>query len=135
MRSAIFVDAHRSAGEDDCLGASADDLLPRCVEGNELGIDVQLADPARDELRRLSAEIKDEDRVGRLRVCVRCSIRRRSVERYLKVGLDLGIVRSEDAVAGVRLLTVDCLAALRTCDVRSLRAVNASLTGCHHVIA
>ena len=40
------------------------------------------------------------------------AVRRRRVERRLEIGLDLGVVGREDAVAGVGRLAVDRLAAL-----------------------
>ena len=38
-------------------------------------------------------------------------VRRRRVERYLEIGLDLGIIGREHAVAGIGGLAVNCLAA------------------------
>ena len=82
----------------------------------ELGVDVELADPPRDELGELAAEVEHEDRVRAGRrlgpgPVVARAIRRRRVERGLEVRLDLGVVRSEHAMAGVGRLAMDGLAA------------------------
>ena len=67
----------------------------------QLGVDVQLADAPRDQLRELAPEVQDDDRVRVLGRLGRDALRRRGVERLLEIGLDLGVVRGEDAVAGV----------------------------------
>jgi hypothetical protein len=79
----------------------------------QLGIDVELADPAGDELGELAAEVEDDDRSGGRRGGIWAgAIRGRGVQCGLEVGLDLRIVRCEDAVPGIGRLTVDGLAAL-----------------------
>ena len=46
------------------MRSAALDLGPGRVVGQELRVDVQLADAARDELGELAAEVEDDDRVG-----------------------------------------------------------------------
>ncbi len=97
------------------------ELLERRVVGQQLRVDVQLTDATRDELRELAAEVEHDDAVGRLRRAadggplVGIPGRGRGVERDLEVGLDLGVVGRQHAMAGVGLLAVDGLAALRCC--------------------
>ena len=78
----------------------------------ELGVDVQLAHAPRDQLGELAAEVEHHDRVRLLGRLGRHPLRRSGVERLLEVGLDLGVVRGEDAVAGVGGLAVDRPAAI-----------------------
>ena len=84
----------------------------------ELGVDVQLADAARDQLGELAAEVEDDDGAGAssARWCAGRSSAERSgrgrVERGLEVGLDLGVIGGEHAMAGVGRLAVDGLAAI-----------------------
>ena len=59
------VDRHRAARQDDRPRAAALDLLPRRVVGQQLRIDVELADPPRDQLGELAAEVEDDDGAGR----------------------------------------------------------------------
>ena len=75
---------------------------------------MELADAAGDELGELAPEVEDDDRVGLEPGTGRRASRSggRGVERDLEVGLDLGVVRGEDPVTGVRRLAVDGLAAL-----------------------
>ncbi|MFI5255385.1 MAG: hypothetical protein ACHQ15_08010 [Candidatus Limnocylindrales bacterium] len=83
---------------------------------------MQLAHPTGDELGELAAEVEDDDgvRAGRPGVAgpagrwplLRRAIGRGRVERRLEVGLDLGVVRGQDAMARVGRLAVDRLAAL-----------------------
>jgi hypothetical protein len=83
---------------------------------------MELAHAAGDELGELAAEVEDHDRVGLFRLwraggagtgAVLCrALGRRRVERHLEVGLDLGVVRRENAMAGVGRLAMDGLAAL-----------------------
>jgi hypothetical protein len=61
LRRVVGVDAGRAAGEDDRRGLAGDDLLGRDVGGDDLGVDAGLADPPRDELGVLRAEVDDED--------------------------------------------------------------------------
>ena len=63
MGRARFVDAGRSAGENDRRRLAGGDLTPRGVEGQQLRVDVQLADAAGDELAVLAAEVEDDDGV------------------------------------------------------------------------
>ena len=75
---------------------------------------MELADAAGDELGELAAEVEDDDGVGGPIVAGRSAaapLRGGRVERGLEVGLDLGVVGGEDAVAGVGRLAVDGLAA------------------------
>jgi len=72
-------------------------------------------------LRRLAAEVEDDDAVDRLRVVARRSFRCPGVQRYLEISLDLRVIGREHTVAGVGGLAVDCLAASRSLDELSLR--------------
>jgi hypothetical protein len=76
----------------------------------ELRVDVQLPDATGDELGELAPEVQDDDRV-RFGWRAISSFGRRRVERLLQIGLDLGIVRRQHAMAGVRSLAMDCSAA------------------------
>ena len=111
------VDRVRAAGQDDRASPASFQLVVRGVEREQLRVDVELADAPGDQLRELAPEVEDDDRPpGRRRrpgrSIVRRAVRRGRVERGLEIGLDLGVVRGEDAVAGVGGLTVDGLAAL-----------------------
>ena len=79
----------------------------------QLGVDVQFAHATRDELGELPAEVEHGHRRGLLGCLGLDPLRRRRVERLLEVGLDLGVVGGEDAVAGVRGLAVDGATPLR----------------------
>ncbi len=119
------VDRHRAAGEDDRARPSTLDLLVRGVVRQQLGVDVELADPARDQLGELAAEVEDDDRAGRggpvaVGPVVGGAVGGRGLERRLEVGLDLGVVRGEDPVTGVRRLAVDRLAPLWMCRISPL---------------
>ena len=105
------------------LRVAALDLGPRRVVRDQLGVDVQLADAAGDQLGELAAEVEDDDGIGLGGVgpVGRGAVRGRGVEGGLEVGLDLGVVGGEDAVAGVRRLAVDGLAALRVAVARRAR--------------
>jgi hypothetical protein len=82
--------------------------------GQQLGVDVELPDAPGDQLGELAAEIEDDDWAGRgARAVVQASFGRRGVEGGLEVGLDLGVIRREDAVAGVRRFAMDGLAPRR----------------------
>jgi hypothetical protein len=87
----------------------------------ELGVDVQLADATRDELGELAAEVEDGDGVGLLGGLGLDTQRGWRVERLLEVGLDLGVIGGEDAVAGVGRLPVDRAAPIRGLRTRFLR--------------
>ena len=85
------------------------------VVGQELRIDVQLADAARDELGELAAEIEDGHGAGCRRdradgAIVRRPVGGRGVQRGLEIGLHLGVVGGQDAMARVGRLAVDRLA-------------------------
>ena len=85
-------------------GAAALELLERRVEREELRVHVQFAHPSRDELGELAPEVEDHDglgggRIGARRPVVRGAVRSGGLQRRLEVGLDLGVVRSEDTVA------------------------------------
>jgi len=56
-----LLDAVGAAGEDDSLGPEGADLLERHRAGVDLAVDVQLPDPAGDELRVLRPEVEDQD--------------------------------------------------------------------------
>src|SRR5205823_778727 len=60
-RGAGLLDAVGAAGENDALRSEGADLLERHRAGMELAIDVQLADPSRDQLRVLRPEVEDQD--------------------------------------------------------------------------
>ena len=116
--SARVVDRVRAAGQDDRPGAAPFQLGVRRVVGQQLRVDIELADAARDELGELAAEVEDDDGlavvgVGRGGAIGGRAIRGGRLERGLEVGLDLGVVRGKDPVAGVRGLAVDGLAAPR----------------------
>ncbi len=102
------------------LGVAPLDLGLRRVVGQQLGVDVELADPPGDELGELAAEVQDHHRV---RLTGRCAagdagpgsilgraLRAGRLEGGLEVGLDLGVVGGQDPVAGVGDLAVDGLA-------------------------
>ena len=61
VRRAGLVDAHRPAREDDAGRLPAGDLGGRRAEREDLGVDVQLAEPPRDELGVLRSEVEDQD--------------------------------------------------------------------------
>ncbi len=82
------------------------DLAPRRVVRQELGVDVQLANAAGDQLGELAAEVQDDDGVGLSRLCLG-ALGWRRVQRLLEIGLHLGIVRSQDPVARVGGLAMD----------------------------
>ena len=62
---AVVVDRVRAAGQDDRPRAAALELLERRVVGQQLGVDVQLAHAAGDQLGELAAEVQHDDRVRR----------------------------------------------------------------------
>ena len=116
-RGVRVVDRVRPAREDDRARTAPFELGVRCVEREQLRVDIELAHAAGDELSELAAEVEDDDgalagvRRARRSVVSR-TVERGRIERCLEIGLDLGVVRCEDAVAGVGGLTVDGLAAL-----------------------
>ena len=61
VRRALFVDAARAAGQDDADRLLGLDRVERGVERQDLAVDRQLAQTARDQLGKLRAEIQDED--------------------------------------------------------------------------
>src|SRR5687767_2359932 len=61
MRGVVFVDAARAAGENDPDRAPRLDGRQRRVERQNLAVDRQLTQAARDQLRELRAEIEDEN--------------------------------------------------------------------------
>ena len=63
-RGALLVDAGGAAGEDDAARFFRQDLRGGDVEGNDLAVDVALANAPRDELAILGAEVEDEDGFG-----------------------------------------------------------------------
>jgi len=82
--------------------------------GEELRVDVQLADAPRDQLGELAAEVEDDDRVGFCGVpaIVRRSGRFGSMKGRLEIGLYLCVVRGQHAMTRVRCFAVDGLAPL-----------------------
>ncbi len=62
-RRARRVDRRRTAGEDEPLRLAAADLLGPDVVGQQLAEDAELAHPAGDELRVLTAVVEDDDLV------------------------------------------------------------------------
>ena len=106
MRRTLVIDRVGAARQDDGAHATPLQLGHGGVEREQLGVDVELPDPARDELRELAAEVQDGDGVGGLvdggRWPVRgVALRGGRVERDLEVRLDLGVVGREDTVARV----------------------------------
>jgi hypothetical protein len=71
----------------------------------------------------LSAKVKDDHAVRSLGLVSRRPNRCGRVEGDLEIGLNLGIVRRQDAVAGIRRLAVDCLTVLSTIDSDPLRCL------------
>ncbi len=61
LRRAFFVNARRTAGENDPLRRQLFDFLRRDIVPNDLGIDLALAHPPGDDLRVLRAEIENEN--------------------------------------------------------------------------
>jgi len=72
----------------------------------QLAVDVQLSYAASYQLGELAPEVQDYDGIGLGRI-LPAALRGWCVERLLEVRLDLGIVRCEDAMAGIRRLAVD----------------------------
>ena len=66
LRPALGMHRMRRAGKDDAARLEVGDALRVAVEGEDLAIDPRLAQPPRDELGHLRAEIEDEDAVGHL---------------------------------------------------------------------
>ncbi len=62
-RRRLFVHRGRTARQDDALRRERGELFLAHVEGMDLAIDAALAQPPRDELGHLAAEIEDEDAV------------------------------------------------------------------------
>ena len=69
LRCAVGVHAGRAAGQHDGLRILGLDLLDGRGVRDDLRVHPGLADPARDQLRVLRAEVDDEDRTGRGRRC------------------------------------------------------------------
>ena len=78
----------------------------------QLGVDVQLADPPRDELCVLAAKVEDHHGVWLGLDAVRDPLGWGHVQRRFEVRLDLGIVRGQDAMTGVGELAVNRAPAL-----------------------
>ena len=113
----VVVHGIRAAGEDDRARTAPFQLLVGRVVRKELGIDVELAHSAGDQLGELAAEVEHDHGRSSGGSRTRGSIVGGSVwsgrlERGLEVGLDLGVVGGEHAVAGIGRLAVDRLAAL-----------------------
>src|SRR5688572_18224717 len=60
-RRSCLRDAHWPAGEDDPGSVRSPELLNRCVERDDLGVDRELTQTTSDELRVLRTEIQDEN--------------------------------------------------------------------------
>jgi hypothetical protein len=111
----LVVDGHGPARQDHGPNPAPLQLGERRVVRQQLRVDVELADAAGDQLGELGSEIQHRDHAGLglhrsdRRIRGR-AVRRRRVERDLQVGLDLGIVWREHAVAGIRRLAVHGLA-------------------------
>ena len=117
LRGVVVVDGVGAAAEDDRLRAAAFQFLVRGVVREQLGVDVELADAASDQLGELAAEVEDDDRSGHrgrgaILLVVDGAIGGWCLERGLEIGLDLRVVRGEDAMAGVGRVAVDGLAAV-----------------------
>jgi hypothetical protein len=61
LRRAFVVNAGWPARKDQPFGLHCRDFSGRCVEANDLGIDLAFPDPARNDLSVLRAEIEDEN--------------------------------------------------------------------------
>jgi hypothetical protein len=61
LRRAFVVNAGWAARKDQPFGSHCRDFSRRCVEPNDLRIDLAFPDPARNDLSVLRAEIEDED--------------------------------------------------------------------------
>ncbi len=113
----VVVDGIGAAAEDDRLRAAAFQFLVRGVVREQLGVDVELAHSASDELGELAAEVEDDDGPGyrgrgATLLVVGGAIGGWGLERGLEIGLDFRVVRGEDAMAGVGRVAVDGLAAV-----------------------
>ena len=113
FRGRLVVHRHRAAGQDDRARPAPFEFGIRRVVRQELGIDVELANPSGDQLGELAPEIEDDHRTGGRRGGIAGrAVRRGGVERCLEICLDLGVIGGEDAVTGVRRLPVDGLATI-----------------------
>ncbi|MBP1705305.1 MAG: Bacterial Ig-like domain (group 3), partial [Chloroflexi bacterium] len=123
----LLVHGGGAAREDDRSRPAFGDVGPRGVERQKLGVDVELAHAAGDELCVLAAEVENDDGVGNGAGLDRGfvapvdraagDVRLRSlgsgcVEGDLQVRLDLGVVGGQHAVPGVRRLAMHGPAAL-----------------------
>ncbi len=63
FRCTRLRNALRSAGQNEAGGFARAQLVDRGVEWQNLAVDRQLAQPARDQLRELRAEVEDENRL------------------------------------------------------------------------
>ena len=108
LRRPVVVDRVRPAGQDHGARAAALQLRERRVVGQQLRVDVELADAPGDQLGELAAEVEDRDEALALAggVIGRGPLRSGCVERGLEIRLDLGVVRGEDTVARVGGLAV-----------------------------
>ena len=104
LRGILVIDRCRTAGQDDPDRPAPLDLVPRRVVRQEHRIDVQLPDPSGDELGVLAAEVEHDDRLRIRRLVVQPL--HRPVEGLLEVGLDLEVVRGQDAMPGIRRLAM-----------------------------
>ena len=74
LRGALGVHRRRAAGEDDRLRALGEHLRDRHRRRHDLAEDPALADPPRDELGVLRAEVHDQDGVEAVRRCRHCHL-------------------------------------------------------------
>ena len=94
------VDGVRAAGQDDRPDAAPLQLRERRVVGQQLRVDVELADPARDQLGELASRSpgrrrrRARARSAAVGGSVGAAVGRGRVERDLEVGLDLRVVRT-----------------------------------------
>ena len=65
-RGVVDVHAGRAAGQDDGQRLLGEDLVGGERMGNDLGVQMRLADPARDQLCVLRAEVDDQNRTGQI---------------------------------------------------------------------
>src|SRR4051812_47071895 len=62
-RRLLLVDAGRTSGQDDAFRAIREDARERDRARKDLRIDLRFADPARDQLGILRAEVEDENSI------------------------------------------------------------------------
>ncbi len=114
---ARVIDRVRAARQDDRARPATLQFRVRRVVRKQLRVDIEFAHAPCDQLRELAPEIEDDHgfalvvSIGRSGAIVRGALRGRRLERRLEVGLDLGVIGCQDAVAGVGGFAMDGLAA------------------------